>query len=109
RLVAAHPRGRGAACEPRGRLADPRLDAHPPAANATAHPRRRAGRPARRGRARGAEAGARDLPGPGHRHPGGVIFGSVLGVLVFAYLVARCLLFLTAWAATAPVDREPAP
>jgi len=41
--------------------------------------------------------------------PGGVIFGSVLGVLVFAYLVARCLLFLTAWAATAPVDREPAP
>ena len=41
--------------------------------------------------------------------PGGVIFGSVLGVLLFAYLVARCLLFLTAWAATAPVDREPAP
>lgn len=33
--------------------------------------------------------------------PAGAIFGPVIGMLVFAYLVSRFLLFLTAWAATA--------
>ncbi|GAA0896889.1 YhjD/YihY/BrkB family envelope integrity protein [Pseudonocardia zijingensis] len=33
--------------------------------------------------------------------PGGTIFGTVFGLLVFAYLVSRFVLFMTAWAATA--------
>jgi membrane protein len=32
--------------------------------------------------------------------PGGAVFGSLLGLLVFAYLVGRFLLLLAAWAAT---------
>jgi membrane protein len=34
--------------------------------------------------------------------PAAIVFGPVIGLLVFAYLVSRFLLFLTAWAATAP-------
>ena len=34
--------------------------------------------------------------------PGGAVFGSLLGLLLFGYLVARLLLWVTAWAATAP-------
>jgi membrane protein len=41
--------------------------------------------------------------------PGGTIFGSLLGLLVFAYLVSRFVLLLTAWAATVRDNREPAP
>lgn len=44
--------------------------------------------------------------------PAGVIFGPVIGLLVFAYLVSRFLLYVTAWAATAgPSERraEPVP
>jgi membrane protein len=33
--------------------------------------------------------------------PGGAVFGSLLGVLLFLYLVVRFVLFVTAWAATA--------
>lgn len=33
--------------------------------------------------------------------PAGVVFGPVLGLLVFAYITARLVLFATAWAATA--------
>ena len=33
--------------------------------------------------------------------PGGAVFGSLLGLLLFGYLVARLLLWVTAWAATA--------
>ncbi len=33
--------------------------------------------------------------------PGGALFGSLLGLLLFGYLVARLLLWVTAWAATA--------
>lgn len=33
--------------------------------------------------------------------PAGVVFGPVLGLLVFAYITARLILFATAWAATA--------
>ncbi|MEJ6538038.1 YhjD/YihY/BrkB family envelope integrity protein [Mycolicibacterium sp.] len=41
--------------------------------------------------------------------PAGTVFGPVLGVMVFAYMTARLMLFATAWAATeisvpAPVD-----
>lgn len=48
------------------------------------------------------------------RSPAGATFGPVLGLMVFAYITARLLLFATAWAATSngqpPVDREePAP
>jgi membrane protein len=32
--------------------------------------------------------------------PAGATFGSVLGLLVFAYITARLILFATAWAAT---------
>ena len=32
--------------------------------------------------------------------PGGAVFGSLLGLLLFGYLVARLLLWVTAWAAT---------
>jgi membrane protein len=41
--------------------------------------------------------------------PGGTIFGSLLGLLVFAYLISRFVLFMTAWAATARGNQEPAP
>lgn len=34
--------------------------------------------------------------------PSGAVFGSLLGLLLFTYLVARLLLLVTAWAATAP-------
>ena len=34
--------------------------------------------------------------------PAGVAFGPVLGLMVFAYMTARLVLFATAWAATAP-------
>ena len=33
--------------------------------------------------------------------PGGAVFGSLIGLLLFGYLVARLLLWVTAWAATA--------
>jgi membrane protein len=35
------------------------------------------------------------------RSPSGAVFGSILGLLIFIYLVSRLLLFVTAWAATA--------
>lgn len=41
------------------------------------------------------------------RSPTSAAFGSVIGVLVFANLVAQFLLFITAWTATAPENREP--
>ena len=41
--------------------------------------------------------------------PAGVIFGPVLGLMVFAYVTARLVLFAAAWAATAsPVRSAPA-
>jgi membrane protein len=42
--------------------------------------------------------------------PAGATFGPVLGLMVFAYVTARLLLFATAWAATAnpiPPPAEP--
>lgn len=39
--------------------------------------------------------------------PTSAAFGSVIGVLVFANLVAQFLLFITAWTATARENREP--
>jgi membrane protein len=36
------------------------------------------------------------------RSPAGATFGPVLGLMVFAYVTARLLLFATAWAATSP-------
>ena len=46
--------------------------------------------------------------------PAGTVFGPVLGVMVFAYVTARLVLFATAWAATAvsgpvPADSASAP
>jgi membrane protein len=41
------------------------------------------------------------------RSPTSAAFGSVIGVLVFANLVAQFLLFITAWTATARENREP--
>jgi membrane protein len=41
------------------------------------------------------------------RSPTSAAFGSVIGVLVFANLVAQFLLFITAWTATAKENREP--
>jgi membrane protein len=46
--------------------------------------------------------------------PAGVAFGPILGLLVFTNVVARLVLFVTAWAATLPENetehiREPAP
>ena len=38
--------------------------------------------------------------------PAGAAFGPVLGLMVFAYLTARLVLFATAWAATAADDGE---
>jgi membrane protein len=41
--------------------------------------------------------------------PAGATFGSVLGLLVFAYITARLVLFATAWAATASENLVAAP
>lgn len=41
--------------------------------------------------------------------PGGAVFGPVLGLLLFLYLVARFTLLLTAWTATARGNELPAP
>ena len=41
--------------------------------------------------------------------PAGATFGPVLGLMVFAYLTARLVLFATAWAATADATSAPAP
>jgi membrane protein len=38
--------------------------------------------------------------------PAGAIFGPVIGLLVFVFLVSRFLLFITAWAATAEENEE---
>ena len=43
------------------------------------------------------------------RGPAGAAFGPVLGVLVFAYVTARLLLFATAWAATSADSLAAAP
>ena len=39
--------------------------------------------------------------------PAGTTFGPVLGLLVFAYVTARLVLFATAWAATEPTSGRP--
>jgi membrane protein len=39
----------------------------------------------------------------------GAVFGSLLGLLLFSYVVARLVLLVTAWAATAPGNERPAP
>ncbi|MGH3930069.1 MAG: inner membrane protein YhjD, partial [Pseudonocardiaceae bacterium] len=41
--------------------------------------------------------------------PTGVLFGPVIGLMVFAYFVSRFLLFITAWAATAKENLPPTP
>ncbi|MGZ6779130.1 MAG: inner membrane protein YhjD, partial [Mycobacterium sp.] len=41
--------------------------------------------------------------------PAGATFGPVLGLMVFAYITARMILFATAWAATATENLERAP
>jgi membrane protein len=41
--------------------------------------------------------------------PGGAVFGSLLGLLVFAYLVSRFILLVAAWAATMPASALPRP
>ncbi len=41
--------------------------------------------------------------------PAGATFGPVLGLMVFAYITARLILFATAWAATARENMEAAP
>jgi membrane protein len=41
--------------------------------------------------------------------PAGATFGPVLGLMVFAYITARMILFATAWAATARENMEAAP
>ena len=41
--------------------------------------------------------------------PAGATFGPVLGLMVFAYITARLVLFATAWAATAKDNLLPAP
>lgn len=41
--------------------------------------------------------------------PAGATFGPVLGLMVFAYITARLLLFATAWAATSPENLLAAP
>jgi membrane protein len=38
--------------------------------------------------------------------PAGATFGPVLGLMVFAYITARMILFATAWAATATENLE---
>jgi membrane protein len=41
--------------------------------------------------------------------PAGATFGPVLGLMVFAYITARLVLFATAWAATAKDNQLPEP
>lgn len=41
--------------------------------------------------------------------PAGATFGPVLGLMVFAYITARLILFATAWAATTPENMGEAP
>jgi membrane protein len=41
--------------------------------------------------------------------PAGATFGPVLGLMVFAYVTARLLLFATAWAATSTDSPHPPP
>lgn len=41
--------------------------------------------------------------------PAGATFGPVLGVMVFAYVTARLVLFATAWAATSAENMAAAP
>lgn len=41
--------------------------------------------------------------------PAGATFGPVLGLMVFAYITARLVLFATAWAATSPENLRAAP
>ena len=41
--------------------------------------------------------------------PAGAVFGPVLGLMVFAYITARLILFATAWAATSTENLAPAP
>ncbi|MFC5992760.1 inner membrane protein YhjD [Pseudonocardia hispaniensis] len=41
--------------------------------------------------------------------PAGVAFGSIIGLLIFAFFVSRFLLFVTAWAATARENEPPQP
>jgi membrane protein len=41
--------------------------------------------------------------------PGGAVFGSLLGLLVFAYLLSRFVLLVTAWVATVPANDHPDP
>jgi membrane protein len=43
------------------------------------------------------------------RSPAGATFGPVLGLMVFAYITARLILFATAWAATSADDPVAAP
>ena len=43
------------------------------------------------------------------RSPAGATFGPVLGLMVFAYITARLLLFATAWAATSTENLQAAP
>ncbi len=40
------------------------------------------------------------------RSPAGVAFGPVLGVMVFAYLASRIVLYAAAWCATDPINAE---
>ena len=41
--------------------------------------------------------------------PAGAVFGPVLGLMVFAYITARLILFATAWAATSTENLSAAP
>ena len=41
--------------------------------------------------------------------PAGATFGPVLGLMVFAYITSRLILFATAWAATSKENLEAAP
>ncbi|MEU4837419.1 inner membrane protein YhjD [Nocardia testacea] len=40
--------------------------------------------------------------------PAGAAFGSIIGIMVFSYVVYRIILFATAWAATARENEQPA-
>lgn len=41
--------------------------------------------------------------------PTGALFGPIIALLLFIFLVSRLLLFVTAWAATAPENEQPDP
>jgi membrane protein len=41
--------------------------------------------------------------------PSGTVFGSLLGLMVFAFFASRFVLFVTAWAATAQENEQPEP